>query len=133
MPNFRRTPAQDDLEIVSRVMDTVAKQVSSYQMSLEKLRGLRKELLLDKALEKRIKSSPESMSKVLLERGIPEALAAGMVAEDFQKPDFATNLAMWTWDCCCTGCCLTCVCTANTSALEDGSGPVINPGGIARG
>ncbi|CAN5158476.1 hypothetical protein BH11PSE10_BH11PSE10_08710 [soil metagenome] len=127
MPNFSRNApcadAQDDLEVVSRVMGTVARQVASYQLSLEKLRGLRKEIKIDAALEKRIKSSPETMKKLLVERGIPEALAIGMAAEDFQDANFMPSLALWTWDCCCSGCCLTCICTNNTSAYQ-------NPGAI---
>jgi hypothetical protein len=114
MPNFTRgkddiKDDKDDLEIASRVMDTVGRQIASYRMSLEKLRGLRKEILLDEELEKRITSSPEAMTKVLTERGIPEVLAVGMAAEDFQDPNYLPNLAIWTWNCCCTACCITCI------------------------
>lgn len=109
MPNFSRSkdnPA-DELEITSRVMDTVQRQVASYRMSIEKLRSLRKEIEIDKELNKRIRSTPEEMAKILVERGIPAHLAIGMAAEDFQDPNFGQLIAMWTWDCCCTGCCVT--------------------------
>lgn len=111
MPEFDRRPVEDDLEIASRVMDTVQKQISSYRMSLEKLRGLRKELQLDSQLGERVRSSPDAMMEVLTERGIPQYLAAGMVAEDYQDEGFDPGLAFWTWDCCCTACCVTCICS----------------------
>lgn len=118
MPNYRRsseTP-EDDLEIATRVLDTVQRQVASYQMSLSKLRGLRREMTVDKSLNSRISAGPSQMVELLVERGIPEALAVGMAAEDFQDDTFGGALALWTWDCCCTGCCVTCVCTGNTVA-----------------
>jgi len=93
-------------------MDTVQKQIAGYRMSLEKLRGMRKELQLDSELNKRVRSSPDEMMKVLTERGIPAGLAAGMAAEDFRDQGFAArNLGWWTMDCCCTACCITCICT----------------------
>lgn len=127
MPEFDRRPVEDDLEIASRVMDTVQKQIASYRMSLEKLRGLRKEIQLDSALSERVRSSPQGMMDVLTERGIPQHLAAGMVAEDYQDEGFdVNNLGFWTWDCCCTACCITCICTAATicdvTEIHGGSG-----------
>ena len=100
------TPA-DDLEITSKISDTVQRQIASYKMSLEKLRLLRRELRTDASLEKRIWSSPDEMSKLLVERGISEQLAIAMAAEDFQDEQFGGRLAIWTWSCCCTNCCLT--------------------------
>jgi hypothetical protein len=109
MPNFERSDAKpaDDLEITSKVLDTVQRQIGSYRMSLEKLRLLRQELQQDNALATRIWSSPDMMAKIFIERGIPEALAFGMAAEDFQDENFARGLGFWTWDCCCTNCCIT--------------------------
>ena len=118
MPNFERgkKDPDDDLEIASRVMDTVQKQIGSYRMSLEKLRLLRKEIQVDDELRKRVLSTPDDMAQVLTDRGIPEFLAVSMAAEDFQDRAFGGRLALWTWDCCCTGCCLTeCNCTLITS------------------
>lgn len=137
MPNMQKGKgpvATDDLEIAARIMETVHRQVGSYMMSLEKLRYMRKELEMDARFRKRVTVGPAEMSKLLIERGIPEQLAVGMAAEDFMDDQFGGALALWTWDCCCTGCCLTCVCTQNTVAnmpRED----VINPAsdaGIAR-
>lgn len=117
MPNFdARRPPQDDLEITARVMQTVENQISSYRISLEKLRILRKELDIDDSLARRALSSPEDMKNLLVERGVPEQLAFGMAAEDFKDSNFGGGLALWTWDCCCTACCLTsCHCTLITS------------------
>lgn len=136
MPNQRKgkgDPSSDDLEIAARVMETVHRQIGSYMMSLDKLRFMRKELEMDARFRKRIQAGPAEMTKILVERGIPEQLAVGMAAEDFQDDVFGGNLALWTWDCCCTGCCITCVCTQNTVASQPG-GDVTNPaaGGIAQ-
>lgn len=109
MPNYKREKfaAQDDLDVASRVMDTVQRQIASYRLSLEKVRGLRKECEMDKDLDRRIRSSAEEMVRVLVERGIAPPMAISMTAEDFRSPDFGGSLALWTWDCCCTGCCVT--------------------------
>jgi hypothetical protein len=115
MPNFDREdqpqPPDDDLEIASRVMATVQKQVASYQQSLETLREMRKELTDASASEApggRIVATPEQLAELLEERGIPQPLSNAMAAEDFQDETFAAEASMWTWDCCCTDCCLTC-------------------------
>jgi hypothetical protein len=117
MPNFdERRDAEDDLEVTARVMHTVERQIGSYRASLEKVRLLRKEFALDSELAKKTMSSPENMSKLLVERGVPEHLAVGMAGEDFKDREFGGRLGIWTWDCCCTGCCLTeCHCTLITS------------------
>ena len=130
MPNMKKREAEarscDDLDVASRVMETVQRQIGSYALALEKLRSMRREIEMDSRFKKRVEAGPAEMSKVLVERGIPEVLAVGMAAEDFQDLRFGGALALWTWDCCCTGCCLTCVCTNNTSAYDPGS-EVINP------
>jgi hypothetical protein len=118
MPRYKKgsDDSHDDLEIASRVLETVNRQVASYMISLDKVRLMRKEIEADQRLTKRIRSGPAEMTKVLVERGIPQHLAAGMAAEDFQDQSFGGELGFWTWDCCCTGCCLTCICTQNTVA-----------------
>jgi hypothetical protein len=109
MPNFDRDrKTQDDLDLASRVMATVQKQVASYQQSLETMRELRGELSDDPSAEGRVVSNAEQLAELLEERGIPMALAKGMAAEDFQDEDFEVAASLWTWDCCCTDCCLTC-------------------------
>jgi hypothetical protein len=99
-------------------MDTIQRQVTSYRVSLEKVRALRREIQLDEDLDKRIRSTPEGMTRVLVDRGIPIHLALGMAAEDFQDPGFGGALSLWTWDCCCTGCCVTsCIGTNITNSI----------------
>jgi hypothetical protein len=120
MPNYNRsgTGPADDLEIATKVMDTVQRQIASYRLALEKLRLLRKELELDRDLAARIQDSPEMMSKLLVERGIPEQYAIGMAAEDFQDQSFR-GVGYWTWDCCCTECCLTSI-ICNITTIHKG-------------
>jgi len=109
MPNFDRDrKTEDDLDLASRVMATVQKQVASYQQSLETMRELRRELTDDATAGGRVVSNAEQLADLLEERGIPRALAKGMAAEDFQDEDFEVAASLWTWDCCCTDCCLTC-------------------------
>jgi hypothetical protein len=110
MPNFDRgrQSQQDDLDIAARVMATVQKQVASYQQSLETLRELRKEFGVDEGSGDRTVSSPEQLAELFEERGIPLALSRAMAAEDFQDENFAAEASLWTWDCCCTDCCLSC-------------------------
>jgi hypothetical protein len=126
MPNFdKRSGVGDELEIASRIVETVQRQIGTYRLALEKVRLLRKEFALDESLAKTAMSSPEKMSQLLVERRIPEGLANGMAAEDFQNPDFARNIGLWTWDCCCTGCCITdCHCTLVTSIGSQPGGGV---------
>ena len=108
MPNFERTdqPPEDDLQIAARVMETVQKQVASYHQSLEILRTMRQELRTptgDRAV-----STPQALADLLEERGIPQPLSKAMAAEEFQDATFMPDASLWTWDCCCTHCCLTC-------------------------
>lgn len=112
MPNFERgkkKAQQDDLDIASRVMETVQKQVASYQQSLETLRELRGELTEDEEAGGRVVSNAEQLAELLEERGIPLALSKAMAAEDFQDESFEAEASLWTWECCCTDCCITCV------------------------
>jgi hypothetical protein len=117
MPNLDdKYEEQDDLDIAARVMHTVERQVGSYRLALEKLRMLRKEFAMDEGLAKKAMADPESMSELLIQRGVPEHLAVGMAAEDFKSADFARGVGFWTRSCCCTACCLTsCNCTLITS------------------
>jgi hypothetical protein len=55
-----------------------------------------------------------------------------MAAEDFLDEKFGGSVGLWTWDCCCSGCCLTCVCTAVTVANMPGQDRS-NPGGMIGG
>ena len=121
MPNFdRTTPPADDLDIAARVMDTVSRQVASYKDALVTLRSMRAELPdhATRADAQEI-NTPELMAKLLEEKGIPMPLSRAMAAEDFQAPEFQAEAAIWTWDCCCTHCCLTCqMATAVTDCAE---------------
>jgi hypothetical protein len=102
-----KSGSENELEISSRIMNTVQQQIADYRLALEKVRGLRKECELDTKLNERIRSDPEAMAHVLVQRGIAPHLAISMVAEDFQYPGFGAGLAVWTWDCCCSDCCVT--------------------------
>jgi hypothetical protein len=109
MPNFNRRDEQfgpDELDIAARIMDTVAKQVASYQSALGTLRDLRAEIA-DGSLQDQTVSSPEELAALLGARGIPQPLSVAMAAEDFQDEAFMAEAGLWTWDCCCTRCCLT--------------------------
>ena len=117
MPNLSRHPGdtvEDDLEIATRVMDTVQRQVSSYRDALQTLRNLRKELAERQGEDKtadasrRVISTPEEFADLLQERGVPQGFSRAMAAEDFQDASFAVETMTFTWDCCCTHCCLTC-------------------------
>jgi transposase len=119
MPNFNREdqPTQDDLDIASRVMATVQKQVASYQQSLETLREMRKELTDEPG--GRAVTTPQELADLLEERGIPQALSKAMAAEDFQDETFASEASLWTWDCCCTDCCITCQMATQVTGCPD--------------
>ncbi len=105
-----------ELDTSARILQTVQKQIEHYSLALDKIRMIRKELMMDKHVLARIKESPESMAKLFVDRGIPSALAYAMAAEDFGNTDFdVAGLTIWTWDCCCTGCCITCIGTTNIS------------------
>lgn len=116
MPNFSRDsyPSEDELDIVTRVMDTVQKQIASYRQALVTVREMRKVLAGTPQAEgagetgvRRV-NSPELLAELFEENGLPVPLAQAMAAEDFQDPTYAAaELAFWTWDCCCTDCCLT--------------------------
>jgi len=113
MPNYSRVnePPADDLDVASRVMETVQKQIASYQSALETLRRMRHELADRQERaggDKRLINTPELFAELLQERGIPQPLSKAMAAEDFQDAAFEVEAAIWTWDCCCTHCCLTC-------------------------
>jgi hypothetical protein len=115
MPNFNRSAHQaaDDLEIATRVMDTVQRQVASYRDALQTMRSLRREIEKrqgqDYAKQRtRTIGNAEEFAALLEEHGIPLALSKAMAAEDFQDASFQVDAALWTWDCCCTDCCWTC-------------------------
>lgn len=119
MPNFERgdRPPSDDLDIAARVMDTVQRQVASYKTSLETLMKMRQELLEPKGDRK--VSTPQALAALLEERGIPRPLSNAMAAEDFQDATFEAEASIWTWDCCCTDCCLTCQMATQVTGCPD--------------
>ena len=115
MPNFDRyaNPSADDLDIATRVMDTVQKQIASYRQALVTVREMRRVLAEtpqdegEGGTELRRVNTPELLAELFEENGLPVQLSKAMAAEDFQDSTFETALAFWTWDCCCTDCCLT--------------------------
>jgi hypothetical protein len=119
MPNFERTerPAAVDLDIAARVMDTVQRQVASYKSSLETLMKMREELREPSGQRK--VSTPQALAELLQERGIPQPLSKAMAAEDFQDAQFEAEASLWTWDCCCTDCCLTCQMATQVTGCPD--------------
>lgn len=127
MPNYQRNKKCEptELEATQRILDTVQKQIASYRASLQKVNNLKQECEADAELNKRIRSSPEEMAKVLFERGVAAPIAVGMAAEDFQAPNFGGSLGLWTWDCCCSSCCITsCIGTNITNMADDRRNPV---------
>lgn len=119
MPDYRRTPAEDDLDIAARVMDTVQRQIGTYRDALTTLRRLRQELAerqaqADSGEEQRFINTPQLLAEYFEENGIPKPLSTAMAMEDFanMEGDFPTPLdaemVTWTWDCCCSACCFTC-------------------------
>ncbi|EME66846.1 hypothetical protein G352_02879 [Rhodococcus ruber BKS 20-38] len=119
MPNFYRAsnPSEDELDLATRVMDTVQKQITSYREALSKVREMRKVLEQtsqvlppEDSTEFRRVNSAELLGRLFEENGLPPPLAQAMAAEDFQDPAHMESdvmLRLWTWDCCCTDCCLT--------------------------
>ena len=108
MPNFQRDSfhAQDDLDIATRIMDTVQKQVTSYRSALQSLREVRQEISSGQLRDHTV-STPQELASLLQERGVPRPLSVAMAAEDYQDSSFEAAEGFWTWDCCCTACCLT--------------------------
>ena len=120
MPYLGRDRRTTDTELdnTRRVLDTVRGQMESYSLALEKVQLLRREISGDARLGERIRKSPEEMMAVFESRDIPRHLAAAMTAEEFKREDFAgAELGIWTFDCCCSGCCITCI-TTNGFAPE---------------
>lgn len=127
MPNFSRVKktVPDEMEATQKILDTVQKQIASYRSSLQKVRNLKSECEGDDELNKRIRSSPEEMAKILFERGVSAPIAIGMAAEDFNAPNFGGAVALWTWDCCCSSCCITsCIGTNITNLADERRNPV---------
>ncbi|MEH0661009.1 hypothetical protein QA860_25410 [Streptomyces stelliscabiei] len=118
MPNFDRKPdpGNEDLDIATQVLQTVQKQVASYHDALQTIRTMRKELAsrqaaraADSGAPSQLTNTPELLAALFKEHGVPEPFANAMAAEDFQDPSYDKGAAFWTWDCCCSDCCLTCV------------------------
>src|SRR5690348_8128499 len=130
MPKYARaasTKGSQDNELgdTYKILDTVQRQIASYRASLQKVRNLKSECEDDGKLNKLVRTSPEAMAKVLTDRGVPVFIAVGMAAEDFNAPNFGGELGFWTWDCCCTGCCVTsCIGTNITNFADELRDPV---------
>jgi hypothetical protein len=113
MPNFNRrsNPSLDDLDIATRVMETVQKQIASYRDALLTVREMRQRLSEYKGGDSpggRVINSAKLLATLFEEEGIPQQLSRAMAAEEFQDASFLrAQEAFWTWDCCCTDCCLT--------------------------
>lgn len=117
MPNFERDQyrSDDDLDIATRVMDTVQRQIAAYRDALLKVRDLRQVVIDSREVGPedipdgaRPISSAAVLAEIFAENEIPQQLARAMAAEDFQDASFLEDHeAFWTWDCCCTDCCLT--------------------------
>lgn len=120
MPDYNREPAQDDLDIAARVMDTVQRQIGTYRDALTTLRRLRTELAdrqqnqEPSGKEPQHINTPQLLAEFFEENGIPKPLSTAMAVEDFagMEGDFPAppdaDLITWTWDCCCSSCCFTC-------------------------
>jgi hypothetical protein len=117
MPNFERDRyrSDDDLDIATRVMDTVQRQIAAYRDALLRVRDLRQVVLDSRVVgaenipdSARPINSAAMLAEIFEENEIPQQLARAMAAEDFQDASFLeAHDAFWTWDCCCTDCCLT--------------------------
>lgn len=113
MPNIPRMgPPADDLDIAARVMQTVQRQIGSYQAALTTLRSMRRDMDArrqnpDAFPNRRTVNTADGFVDLLTENGIPRPLAMAMAAEEFSDATMKAD-AWWTWDCCCTHCCLTC-------------------------
>lgn len=113
MPNIPRMgPPADDLDIAARVMGTVQRQIESYQDALVTLRTMRRDMEQRRANpeafpNRRVINTADGFADLLTENGIPRPLSLAMAAEEFGDAAMGAD-AWWTWDCCCTHCCITC-------------------------
>jgi hypothetical protein len=93
-------------------MGTVQRQIESYQEALATLRSMRRDMDQRRANPDsfpnlRVINTAEGFADLLTENGIPRPLSLAMAAEEFGDAQMAVD-AWWTWDCCCTHCCITC-------------------------
>lgn len=121
MPDYDRHAPEDDLDIATRVMDTVQRQVGVYRDALLTLRRLRRQYVAHQEFgatqePTREINTPELLAEYFQENGIPRSLAEAFATEDFaamggpMPSDFdVQEMAFRTWDCCCTACCFSCV------------------------
>ena len=120
MPDYDRHAPEDDLDIATRVMDTVQRQVGAYRDALLTVRRLRRQLTAHEEFAtaeqegSRQLNTPEKLAEYFEEHGIARPLSIAFAAEDFAAMgqsfagDFDVQAATWTWDCCCSSCCFTC-------------------------
>jgi hypothetical protein len=120
MPDYDRQAPDDDLDIATRVMDTVQRQVGAYRDALSTVRRLRRQLVAHQEFApaeqqgSRQINTPEKLAEFFEEHGVPRPLSVAFAAEDFAPmgQSFASEMdveaATWTWECCCSACCLTC-------------------------
>lgn len=131
MPNYNREPAEDDLDIAAKVMDTVQRQIATYRDALQTLRRLRKELATREEhgsteKEPRYINTPQLLAEFFEENGIPKPFSIAMAAEDFaaMEGDFSSDFSeaeyvTFTWDCCCSICCFTCSMATQVTGCPD--------------
>jgi hypothetical protein len=127
VPNLKPTsgPPKDDLDVATKIMRTVERQIASYRSAIGSLRKIRLEAERDPALVRQMRKSPEAMVAELEQRGIPKPLAAAMAAEDHKTVAFpGGELGFWTWSCCCSVCCITCISDTTVNANSFEAGPV---------
>jgi hypothetical protein len=120
MPDYDRHAPDDDLDIATRVMDTVQRQVGAYRDALLTVRRLRRQIIAHEEFApaeeqgSRQINTPEKLAEFFEEHGIPRPLSVAFAAEDFAAmggsfaSDMDVEAATWTWECCCSACCITC-------------------------
>ncbi len=81
MPDYDRHAPEDDLDIATRVMDTVQRQIGAYRDALMTVRRLRRQLVAHEKFAapeqegSRQLNTPEKLSEYFEEHGIPRPLS----------------------------------------------------------
>lgn len=131
MPDYDRHAPEDDLDIATRVMDTVQRQIGAYRDALMTVRRLRRQLVAHEKFAapeqegSRQLNTPEKLSEYFEEHGIPRPLSIAFAAEDFAAmgASFASEsdvqAATFTWECCCSDCCFTCSMATQVTGCAD--------------
>ena len=121
MPNFNRgnrSRKTEDIDVATKIMETVQRQMNIYQNALKILQDMRHDIAEGK-LQEGSASTPGELARIFEEKGMSPALAKAMAAEDFQDAKFQYEAAFWTWDCCCTACCQTCVMASQVTGCTE--------------